>query len=86
MREKRIYRQEEEVRDNQEEAADSAARNRMLFVTKTCPNCMMATTVLQNADIAFEKIYAEDHPELAQKFDIRHAPTLIVLGDKEGEI
>ena len=56
--------------------------NRMLFVTKTCPNCKMASSMLQNADIDFEKIYAEENPELARKFNIHNAPTLVVLGDK----
>ena len=42
----------------------------------------MASTILQNAEITFEKIYAEENPDLARKFEIQHAPTLIVLGDK----
>lgn len=62
------------------EPTDNSGPQLILFATKTCPNCKIATSILQKAELPFEKIYAEEKPELVQKFDIHHAPTLIVLG------
>ncbi len=56
----------------------------ILFATKTCPNCKMAASFLDKAGIAYDKVYAEDAPELAAKFDIKQAPTLISI--KNGEM
>ncbi len=55
----------------------------ILFATKTCPNCKMACSFLDKAGIAYDKVYAEDEPELAKKYDIKQAPTLVAL--KNGE-
>ncbi len=55
----------------------------LLFTTKTCPNCRMAASMLEKANIAFEKVDAEEHEELVDEFDIRQAPTLIVIS-KDG--
>ncbi|MBO4364582.1 MAG: ribonucleoside triphosphate reductase [Clostridia bacterium] len=50
----------------------------VMFATKTCPNCMAASKMLQENGIEFEKLYVEDERELAQKLSLRNAPTLIV--------
>ena len=50
----------------------------MLFATKTCPNCKMASKFLDDTGIVYEKIYAEDNPDLARRYDIKKAPTLVV--------
>ncbi len=63
------------------EAAKQAAnegRKLLLFATKTCPNCRMAKTILDNAGIKYEVIDAEENPELTKKYEVKHAPTLIV--------
>ncbi|MDD2505227.1 MAG: ribonucleoside triphosphate reductase [Bacilli bacterium] len=52
-----------------------------LFGTKTCPNCTTAKTLLTKAKIDYEYIDAEKKPELAKEFDIKQAPTLIVIKD-----
>ncbi len=49
----------------------------LLFATATCPNCKMAAKFLENAGIAFEKVMADENPELVEKFGINAAPTLI---------
>ena len=49
-----------------------------LFGTKTCPNCIQAEKILNNAGINFVKILAEDKPELVASLKIMQAPTLIV--------
>jgi len=50
-----------------------------LFVTKTCPNCKVATPMLDKAGIKYVKVDAEENIELTKKFDIRQAPTLVVV-------
>ena len=55
-----------------------------LFGTKTCPNCPTAKSLLTKAKIKYEYIDAEENPDLAKEFDIKQAPTLVVI--KNGEI
>ncbi len=56
---------------------------RLLFTTKTCPNCSLASNMLNKADIAYEVIDAEEQASLSSKFNIRQAPTLVVT-DRDG--
>ena len=64
-------------------AAPAAAEDKvMLFATATCPNCKMAEKFLDKAGIAFEKVYADENPALAEKYGIHQAPTLVVNGEK----
>ncbi|MBE6926629.1 MAG: ribonucleoside triphosphate reductase [Ruminococcaceae bacterium] len=53
----------------------------LLFTTATCPNCRIAIKMLDDAGIPYEKVLAEDTPELAAKLGIHQAPTL-VSGDQ----
>ena len=41
----------------------------------------MACTFLDKAGMTYEKLYAEDNADLVKKYEIKQAPTLIVLGD-----
>ena len=67
--------------------ANAEGRRLLLFTTRTCPNCRMAKTMLDNAGIAYEVIDAEDNPELTAKYDVKQAPTLIVAdGDSFSKI
>ena len=50
----------------------------MLFTTKTCPNCKAAKASLDKAGIPYKVIDAEDNPDLAIKYGIMQAPTLVV--------
>ncbi|MEG0329944.1 MAG: ribonucleoside triphosphate reductase [Longicatena sp.] len=50
----------------------------MLFTTKTCPNCKIAGTWLQNAGFEYDKIDAEENVALTKKYAILQAPTLVV--------
>ncbi len=60
-------------------AATAAAEGRvMLFATKTCPKCKIAASLLDSANIQYEKLYVEDNEELARKYGLRQAPTLVV--------
>lgn len=55
----------------------------LLFTTKTCPNCKVAGFMLDQAHVEYEKIDAEESMDLVEKYGVRQAPTLIVLG-KDG--
>lgn len=55
-----------------------------LFATPTCPNCKIAGVTLDKAGVAYEKIFANEQPEMAQEFGIKQAPTLVVI--KGGEV
>jgi len=48
-----------------------------LFTTKTCPNCKRVKASLGN--INYIEIDAEENPELAMKYNVRQAPTLLIV-------
>ncbi len=50
---------------------------RYLFTTKTCPNCKLAKEYLTN--VSYMLIDAEENAELALKYKVRQAPTLVVI-------
>lgn len=50
----------------------------LLFTSKTCPNCVMAKTILNKANFHFINIDAEEDVELTKKYHIKKAPTLLV--------
>ena len=50
----------------------------MLFATKTCPKCKIAASLLDAAGIAYEKLFVEENEELARRYGLRQAPTLVV--------
>ncbi|MBP5270688.1 MAG: ribonucleoside triphosphate reductase, partial [Clostridia bacterium] len=51
----------------------------ILFATKTCPKCKISASLLEKEGIAFEKIYHEDNPGFAEKYDLRQAPSLLIV-------
>ncbi len=55
----------------------------MLFTTKTCPNCKIAKSILDKAEISYEVIDAEENVELTKQFGVKQAPTLIVIDGKD---
>ena len=50
----------------------------ILFATPTCPNCRIACSYLDKAGFAYEKLMAGENAELAKKYGVKQAPTLIV--------
>ena len=50
---------------------------RYLFTTKSCPNCKLAKEALAN--IPYILMDAEENPELAYKYKVRQAPTLVIV-------
>ncbi|MBQ3870055.1 MAG: ribonucleoside triphosphate reductase [Clostridia bacterium] len=61
-----------------EEVKEEAPKGVILFASKTCPNCKAAAMLLDKAGIAYEKIYAEDAPEMTAEYGVKQAPTLVV--------
>ncbi len=55
---------------------------RYLFTTKTCPNCKLAREYLK--DVKYVVIDAEENMELAARYGVMQAPTLVVVnGDSQ---
>ena len=48
----------------------------LLFTTKTCPNCAIAKDYL--GDLPYKLIDALEQPDLARKYGVQMAPTLVV--------
>lgn len=61
--------------------ASTGESKAFLFTTKTCPNCKIADSVLQKANISFVKIDAEENADLVNEYGIRQAPTLVIAHD-----
>ena len=60
---------------------ESSPSVKYLFTTKTCPNCKLAKEYLKND--GYVLIDAEENTELAQRYGVMQAPTLVVVsGDK----
>ena len=57
----------------------------LLFTTKTCPNCRIASAMLDNAGIGYEKVDAEEVIELTELYQVRQAPTLVVVSDGQAQ-
>ena len=53
----------------------------LLFTTKTCPNCVIAKNALNDAHMEYEVIDAQEHMDLARKYGVMQAPTLVVIGE-----
>ena len=55
----------------------------LLFGTKTCPNCKMAKTLLEKAKVDYKFIDAEENVDMTKKYNVKQAPTLVVIHGKE---
>ncbi len=55
---------------------ETPAMVRYLFTTKTCPNCKLAKEYLK--EVSYVPIDAEENPELAGRYGVMQAPTLVV--------
>lgn len=53
-----------------------------LFVTKTCPKCKIASSILNKAGIQYEKVYVEENMERARALELKQAPTLMKNNEK----
>lgn len=55
----------------------------MLFTKKDCPNCKVAKSLLDKAKVEYSAIDAEKEIELSKEFNVKQAPTLIVIHDSK---
>ena len=74
-----IKEKQNECNDKQEalEKEPSKVVERLLFTTKTCPNCKIAKTWLDESNISYKTVLADDDPKLARHYRVMLAPTLI---------
>ncbi len=66
-------------RVSEEEVAVSLEKKALLFTTKTCPNCKIAKEYLK--DYPVKVVDAEENADLARKYGIMQAPTLVILDE-----
>ncbi len=55
-----------------------------LFTTATCPNCKIACQLLDKNGVAYTKLLADENKDMAMSFEVKQAPTLVVV--KNGEV
>lgn len=68
--------QKEELKNNAPDKKEPVGKM-LLFTTKTCPNCRLAKEYL--TDIDYTIVDAEEHMELAEKYGVMQAPTLVAV-------
>jgi len=56
----------------------SGAENALLFATASCPNCKIACQYMDKAGFRYEKVLADENPELAKRYGVKQAPTLVL--------
>ena len=65
------------IHQDQVEVQPVESQIKYLFTTSTCPNCKIAKGILEGED--YQLIDAEENPELARKYGVMQAPTLVVV-------
>ena len=73
------------VEEKAEEKVATTSTEILLFKTSTCPNCVIAAKMLDDAGVEYFAVNAEEDVERAVAYDVMQAPTLIVPsedGDK----
>ena len=59
-------------------AVEAESAKAILVSRVTCPNCKVAEQLLQKAGVAYEKVIAEEHPDMCRQYGIKGAPTLVI--------
>ena len=49
-----------------------------LFTTRTCPNCKLATALLDRKGVSYQKLLVEENMDIASAYGLKQAPTLVV--------
>ena len=75
------FKVEKEKEAEKETPVSEHEGTRMLFTTKTCPNCKVVKGLLADANIPYELIDAQEHLDLAKEYEVMQAPTLVVKND-----
>ena len=66
-------------------ASSSLKDGAYLFTTATCPNCKVIKGILDKQGYRYETLLANENRELCEQFDIRQAPTMVVVKNGEFE-
>ena len=61
------------------EAEACEEQSAILFATPTCPNCKAAAMFLDKAGVSYVKMMANENPDLVSKYEIKQAPTLVII-------
>ncbi len=59
----------------------TSAEEYLLFTTKTCPNCRLVQVALNDKNIKYTVIDAEEDIALSKRYEIRSVPTLIRVNE-----
>ena len=62
------------------EAQKTEPADVLLFKTPTCPNCKTAQALLDRAGVRYETVNANEAKDLVERYDVKQAPTLVLLG------
>ena len=69
----------EAVSKPEEVTTDKASGKLVLFTTANCPKCVMAVKFLGDAGLDYDTVVVNDNPEAARKYNVKQAPTLLVM-------
>ena len=69
---------QEMVQEKKQVMEKSSGSKLFLFTTKTCPNCAMIKKILDEKNITYDVIDAEENIELTSQYHITSVPTLVV--------
>ena len=61
------------------EAPRTEGASALLFKTPTCPNCKLATALLEKAGVVFTALNANEEKALVEQYGVKQAPTLVLL-------
>ena len=74
----------DELPEQREEKAKEGAKI-ILFKTPTCPNCKAAMALLDRAGVHYAAVNANDEKDMAKKYGVRQAPTLVLASGESFE-
>jgi ribonucleoside-triphosphate reductase len=80
---KEIIQEEIKTEEKKMENSDFKEGKRYLFVTRTCPQCKIIKKILEEHNVDYELMIADEHMDLARKYKIMTAPTMIVSENNE---
>lgn len=69
------------VKPEEKAGGAALADGAYLFTTATCPNCKVIKGILDKQGYQYETLLASENRELCDAFEVRQAPTLVVVKD-----
>ena len=68
--------------ENSNRSSKKKVKGYLLFGTKKCPNCEIAKKKLNEKNVVYEFIDAEEMQDLTEEYEVMSAPTLIKINDE----